>query len=142
MAHQIMKMYHPETGGVGDTTPDAFHQIYQFRGWQMLPAAENFASDVLGRPVGDLEGLKVDELREVIARTGADVPSSNTKKEEVVKTLRAAVPGGDAAVAVVANVDDDGRLTGPDGQELPEPKDEAVVQTVSSTPSGGRRKSS
>lgn len=104
----ILKMYHPEIKQTGETTQDAFDRVYQFRGWELITAAAGFAGTHLGRPVGSLEDLSGEELREAIAATGtAEVPPKNTPKAKLVKALEQAVPGGGSTevVAVIGDTD-------------------------------------
>lgn len=106
MAHTIVKMYNAEIDGVGETTPEAFRQIYQFRGWELVGADVDFAGQTLGRPLGSLDGLDQGELYQVAVAAGFDGAKS-TSKANLVKAIQKGAPGGDApaVVAIVGDTD-------------------------------------
>lgn len=88
----ILKMYHPELNQVGDTTQEAFDNVYQFRGWEMLGPDEARASELVGRPVAKLDDLTNSEIRLVIADAGLVQPPQAATKDELLAALSITAP--------------------------------------------------
>lgn len=88
----MLKMIHPDPDIAGTAeiaNVDQYRQIYAPRGWVLLGPAENFAAEALGKQVGNVEDLTVDELRAVIAlRRNAEYPQASAKKPAVLKALQ------------------------------------------------------
>jgi len=101
MAYDVLKMYNAETGGVGDCTEESFRTIYQFRGWALLGNAEQHAAQLLGRRVGSLDDLSADELKQVAAMTPG-VNTKSSKKADLAKAIRGAVPEGPVVVDTIS----------------------------------------
>jgi hypothetical protein len=96
----IVGMYHPETGNNGTTTVEGFQKVWQQRGWELQGGAAHFASQVLDKPVGRIETLNMDELKQVaLYLTFDEVPGA--KKEAWVSAIKKATGDtGDTPVVI------------------------------------------
>lgn len=82
---ELVRMYHPETGGVGTATRRALDELWRYNGWELQSEAAATATDVLRRPIGELESLTVPELREVLDARGVAYTSADNKPDLVAR---------------------------------------------------------
>jgi|GEM_PF-2617653 len=127
-----MKMIHPDVEAIADVVSDqVFHAVWAPRGWKLLGDAEAFASEVLGKPVKQVNDLKVDELKALVSARGLEYPPTTSKKDEVIKTFR-----GTFAEEPVADEAPEGEGEG-DGDDAP---DADPKSTNSSAPADTNQK--
>lgn len=111
----ILKMYHPDLKSTGECTEESFRGVYQFRGWTLQGAAEDFASAHLGKAVGTLDDLTQDELYQVAVATG--YTGNKVAKAKLATEIKGLVPGGDAP-AVVAVIGEDDVIDPTTGEQM------------------------
>lgn len=87
----LLRMHNPETGGIATTTEEAFRTIWRLRGWEQVEPVAAAAADLLDVPVGSLDDLTVDQLHQVAAQSGVDVPAG-AKKADLIAALRGEAP--------------------------------------------------
>lgn len=102
-----MKMIHPEIEAVADVvSAETFNQVWAPRGWELLALPETYASEALGKPVKDLEDLKVDELRALVAAKGQEYPAKSILKKDVLESFRESFAEEQAAADALAAGDE------------------------------------
>jgi hypothetical protein len=76
---ELVTVYHPGIDQTALVTRRGLRDLYEVRGWVLQPEAVRRASEVLRRPVGDLDSLTVAELEQVLDGLGISRTIATTK---------------------------------------------------------------
>jgi hypothetical protein len=77
----MFKIRHPEIDATGESSEEAFKQVWEPRGWERVDEAVAAAMDVLGVNVTSLDQLSKQQLIEFGAQRGVEVSGSMSKAD-------------------------------------------------------------
>lgn len=83
----MVKIGHPEIEAVGETTDEAFHRVWEPRGWHLVAEEVVEANEVLGENITDLEQLTKAQLVEYGRNVGVEGLTMSMSKPDLIEAL-------------------------------------------------------